>query len=72
MANKGKLIIDRELCKSCKTCIDFCPREGVIALDMSRVNAKGWNPLIVLNEEQCTSCALCALMCPDKVIEVYK
>ena len=64
--------IAEDLCKACKTCIDACPQENVIALDMSRVNAKGWNPIVMLDEGKCTSCALCALMCPDKVIEVYK
>ncbi|GAB4424390.1 MAG: 4Fe-4S binding protein [Thermodesulfovibrionales bacterium] len=67
---KGKITIDRELCKGCKYCVLACPK-GVILIDDS-FNAGGYFPAKAENMEKCTGCALCALMCPEIAIDVWK
>ena len=64
--------IDEEICKGCGLCAAFCPVEGLLRIDDSRVNGKGWNPAVCADGGKCTSCAVCALMCPDAAIEVFK
>ncbi len=65
--------VDEKYCKGCELCVDACPRH-IIALDMSRLNAKGYHPagLKEGSEGLCTACASCAAMCPDCAITVEK
>jgi 2-oxoglutarate ferredoxin oxidoreductase subunit delta len=65
-----RLLIATDRCKGCELCIQACA-PGVLALDRSRVNALGYNPIHAVALEQCTSCALCARVCPDAVFTVY-
>jgi 2-oxoglutarate ferredoxin oxidoreductase subunit delta len=67
---KGSITIDRELCKGCQVCIEFCPRK-VISID-TRVNAAGYLPATPSHNEECTGCSACAVVCPDVAIEVYR
>jgi 2-oxoglutarate ferredoxin oxidoreductase subunit delta len=67
---KGSIQIDRELCKGCLVCIEFCPKK-VITL-YSRVNAAGYIPVMPTNNSECTGCAICAIVCPEVAIEVYR
>lgn len=60
-----------DLCKACQLCIAVCPTR-IIRLDVSRVNARGFNPAVVTNMEACSGCASCAKMCPDSVITVRR
>jgi len=46
-----------------------CPKK-IVALDTSRINAKGYNPAYVTDMDQCIACGFCAMMCPDLVIRV--
>ena len=68
--NMKKIIIEENACKGCGLCVSVCPRQ-LIKLDMSRVNAKGYNPA-VFTDKDCASCAFCAAICPDLAILVYK
>ncbi len=70
MAYKGKVTIDRERCKGCGLCVEFCPRSNM-ELD-KMINQQGYNPAIVTDEEKCNGCGFCFLVCPDVVIEVEK
>lgn len=67
---KGKIRIDRELCKGCKYCVLSCPH-GLIAIE-EKFNVKGFFPASFKAEERCTGCAMCAEMCPEIAIEVWR
>lgn len=67
---KGKIIIDKELCKGCTYCVNACPL-GVIAIE-EEFNKKGFFPASPAYPDKCTGCTLCAQMCPEIAIEVYR
>ncbi len=71
---KGYIVIDREICKGCYLCIEFCPRDRISI--SPEVNQRGYYPAIFVEseneKEKCTGCATCATMCPDVAIEVYR
>jgi 2-oxoglutarate ferredoxin oxidoreductase subunit delta len=67
---KGKIVIDKELCKGCRYCMEACPK-GSIAID-TRFNRVGFFPADFSHPERCTGCAMCARMCPEIAIEVWK
>jgi len=69
MANR--LTINEALCKGCLICAVECPK-GILELDLSAVNAKGYNPIKCTDIDKCIACAICARMCPDSVIKVEK
>ncbi|MCX7677814.1 MAG: ferredoxin family protein [Spirochaetes bacterium] len=66
------ILIERDRCKGCQFCVEFCPR-NLIKISSS-YNKQGYFPaeFDMKNEDQCTGCKTCALMCPDIAIEVYK
>ena len=41
MKRRFKVVFNREKCKGCELCINFCPK-GILALD-PEVNAKGYH-----------------------------
>ena len=67
----AQLTFTAALCKGCKLCITACPMK-ILDLDLSQVNAKGYNPVICTQLEKCTACGICAKICPDSVIKVEK
>ena len=74
---KGRITIDRELCKGCYLCISVCPNQAIAVSET--LNQKGYYPAEFLEAEdknpdksKCTGCANCALICPDIAIEVYR
>jgi len=72
---KGRITIDRELCKGCHICIDVCPTHR-IEVDES-LNKKGYVPArfqenLSEGEKGCTGCSQCATVCPEIAIEVYR
>jgi 2-oxoglutarate ferredoxin oxidoreductase subunit delta len=69
MARKGKIIIDRELCKGCLLCIRACPVK-VLAQSLAP-NASGSYPTEAVHPEKCIACGNCYEVCPDVCIEVY-
>jgi 2-oxoglutarate ferredoxin oxidoreductase subunit delta len=68
---KNRLTIDSNNCKGCFLCVEACPK-NILELDLERVNAKGYNPLICNDIDSCTACAICARICPDSVIKVER
>ncbi|MDR3130668.1 MAG: 4Fe-4S dicluster domain-containing protein [Treponema sp.] len=69
MARKGKVVIDRELCKGCGLCIRACP---VKVLDVEKhLNMQGSFPASALQIEKCTGCGNCFAVCPEVCIEVF-
>ncbi|MCC8194866.1 MAG: 4Fe-4S binding protein [Deltaproteobacteria bacterium] len=62
--------IDENLCKSCKMCVKFCPKD-VFALS-GKVNNKGYEYMAAVREADCIACRLCEKTCPDLAIYVEK
>ena len=67
----NKITFNTERCKGCGLCVDVCTK-GIIELDLTVLNSKGYHPAHVTDMEKCISCTMCALMCPDCVIKVEK
>lgn len=67
---KGRIAIDRELCKGCKYCVLACPK-GVITME-AEFNVSGYFPAMAEYLDRCNGCTLCAQMCPEIAIEVWK
>ncbi|MBF0318323.1 MAG: 4Fe-4S dicluster domain-containing protein [Nitrospirae bacterium] len=67
---KGKIEINRDLCKGCTFCITACPKH-IIRLS-AEFNPTGYFPAIAEGMERCTGCAMCAEMCPEIAIEVWR
>lgn|GEM_PF-270166 len=66
-----ELIFDEKFCKACDLCAFVCPKK-VLQIDKSRVNEKGYNPMICIDIENCIACGMCGVMCPDSVITIKK
>lgn len=56
------LHINREWCKGCGICVQFCPKQ-VLELDAV-------DKAIAARPEDCIACELCAMRCPDIAIVV--
>jgi 2-oxoglutarate ferredoxin oxidoreductase subunit delta len=67
---KGYIKTDRELCKGCGICIEFCPK-AAITLD-TKVNVAGYIPAKFIDNGKCNGCGICAIVCPDVAVEVYR
>jgi len=65
-----KVKILSEYCKSCKLCIDICPKQILEIGD--EANKKGYFAAVCTDQSKCISCGLCATVCPDVAIEIYK
>jgi len=70
MPAKGTIKVDELYCKGCELCVAVCP-QGVLALAMDRLTARGYHP-VHLTGEGCTGCAVCALVCPEASLTVYR
>ena len=72
---RGKIIVDKELCKGCQLCVSVCPQKVINT--SKKLNQKGYYPAdyIETNENEdrkCTGCTMCAIVCPEVAIEVYR
>jgi 2-oxoglutarate ferredoxin oxidoreductase subunit delta len=63
---RGEVFINREVCKGCGFCVEFCPSH-VLELDKA-FNRKGYHPPVAAHLDSCTGCDLCGLYCPDFAI----
>lgn len=64
----GKIIINKDRCKGCGFCVEYCPRD---VLELSEeFNVKGYHPPYVKNEDECCYCQLCETICPEFAIFV--
>ena len=64
----GKVKIERERCKGCGFCVEFCPRD---VLKMTEeLNNKGYTLAELADESKCLSCGLCEAICPEFAIHL--
>ena len=68
MARKGKIVINRELCKGCYLCVRACPLK--VLMQDTELNSTGTYPSKAVQEEKCIACGNCYEVCPDVCIEV--
>jgi 2-oxoglutarate ferredoxin oxidoreductase subunit delta len=67
----AKVSFREDRCKGCGLCVSVCPKK-ILELDISRLNAKGYHPIICKDQSACIGCTFCAVQCPDSVITVEK
>lgn len=64
----GRVVVNREQCKGCGYCVQFCPRQ---ALEMGQeINPKGYTFATLAKDKTCLSCGLCEIICPEFCIQV--
>ena len=66
----GTIQIDRERCKGCTLCIEFCPKTSISLSE--KLNLKGYFVAAFDAGGDCTGCGSCALMCPEVAIGVER
>lgn len=64
-----KVTVDNGICKGCELCVGACPK-GILALDKTVTNSKGYHPAHVTDQSLCIGCGSCVIMCPDMAIIV--
>lgn len=65
---KGVIQINKDRCKGCGFCVEYCPRDVLELSD--EFNAKGYHPPHIINEDACCYCQLCESICPEFAIFV--
>ncbi len=63
-----KVLIDKERCKGCGFCVEFCPRGAVEMSD--ELNPKGYTLAAVADESKCLGCSLCDILCPEFAVHL--
>lgn len=68
----ARIVINKDLCKSCKICINACPK--TLIKTSANVNSTGVHYAEFDDKKgECLGCAICAESCPDAaIVEVYK
>ena len=66
----AKVVINREKCKGCFLCVNFCPK-GLLKKSV-KLNQRGLNFVEFDLTGECIGCAQCAIICPDGCIQVHK
>jgi len=63
-----KVLIDKERCKGCGYCVEFCPRAALRTSD--ELSSKGYSLVEVADESKCLGCGLCTVLCPEFAISL--
>jgi 2-oxoglutarate ferredoxin oxidoreductase subunit delta len=70
MARRGRIVIDRDLCKGCLLCVRACPLK-ILEQD-PLPNDSGSYPAKAARPEGCIACGNCWEVCPDVCITLYE
>jgi 2-oxoglutarate ferredoxin oxidoreductase subunit delta len=64
----GHIYLDKQRCKGCGYCVEYCPRK---VLEMgSELNPKGYLLVTVVDPDKCLACGFCEVICPEFAIRV--
>lgn len=63
-----KVIIDKDRCKGCGYCVEFCPRDALATSD--ELSPKGYTLPKVADKNKCLGCGLCEIICPEFAISI--
>jgi 2-oxoglutarate ferredoxin oxidoreductase subunit delta len=67
---KFSVIIDQDLCKGCKICVEKCPFK---VFEMSNIVGGYGVPIPqAIREDKCTGCNVCVIFCPEMAITIKK
>lgn len=58
--------INKEFCKGCGFCIEFCPKKVYELSD--ELNSKGYQLPRIARPDDCSACGQCDLYCPEFAI----
>lgn len=64
----GKITIDKERCKGCGYCVEYCPRE--VLEQTKELSPKGYLLVAVKDETRCLACGFCEAICPEFAIKI--
>jgi len=64
----GKVTLDRERCKGCGYCVEFCPRNALVMSE--ELGPKGYTLAKVEDTNKCLGCGLCEIICPEFAIRL--
>lgn len=62
--------IDKELCKGCWICINFCPK-NVFEIS-NKINNRGYYLPKIARADKCSYCRFCELLCPEFAIIIKR
>jgi 2-oxoglutarate ferredoxin oxidoreductase subunit delta len=64
----GKILIDKERCKGCGYCVEYCPRD--VLKTTNEISPKGYLLVAAEDESKCVACGFCEAICPEFAIKV--
>lgn len=64
----GKVYIDKERCKGCGYCVEYCPRD--VLKTTNEISPKGYQLVAAVDEDKCVACGFCEAICPEFAIKV--
>lgn len=67
---EAEIHIDRDRCKGCGFCIEFCPTK--VLEESEELNERGVHPPEIADESKCVICGFCTAVCPDFAIFVIE
>jgi 2-oxoglutarate ferredoxin oxidoreductase subunit delta len=62
--------LNKELCKGCGYCVEFCPRRVFMSSNAS--SQRGVTPPDIDDKARCTDCGLCVMLCPELAISIER